>query len=170
VRLVAVTFAAVALTSATPGQWRTFRANGVSFRYPLGWVATSAPLTPVTSPQQVIAVASYRLPTDVAGADGCEPKQALDAMPAGGAFIYGFEYGQVSARLGIRLSEFPPRPVHFALGRPTHSDCFGQTPRYMFRFSDAGHAFQLEVTLGGHTSQATRAALLRVLDSFQANR
>lgn len=165
VRLVAL---ALALALATPAaaHWLTFHANGVSYRYPPAWFATSTPLTAVTSPQQTIALASYPFPTDISGADGCEPKEALAALPPDGALIYGWEYGQVSTRLGIRPNVFLPRPTHFTLPKPTQSECLGRT--YMLRFSDAGWAFQIQIALGSHASRATRTAALRVLDSFRA--
>ena len=132
--------------------------------YPPGWHATAAPLTAVTSPQQILAVASYPLPRDNAGADGCEPRQALDRMPPGGAFVYGWEYGQLSVNLGIRPRDFPPRPAHFTLTNLAQYECMGRS--YMLRFSDGGWAFQIHVALGRRATAATRAAVLRTLDSF----
>jgi hypothetical protein len=37
----------------------------------------------------------------------------------------------------------------------------------MIRFSDRGWAFQIHVYLGSRASAATRATVLRVLDSFR---
>ena len=160
---------AFALTALTPSHWHTFHSNGVSFRYSPGWVATAEPLTAVTSPQQIIALASFTFPKDVAAADGCDPKEALDRMPPTGAFVYGWEYGQVSARIGILPSEFPPRPTHFKLTALAHYECLGQKPTYRLRFSDAGWAFQIHVALGNKATAATRTAVLRTLDSFSAS-
>lgn len=80
------------LLTGCGASWQTFRADRVSIRYPPGWFATSRPLTPVISPRQVVAVASYPLPRGNSGADGCEPKEALDRLPASGTFIFGWEY------------------------------------------------------------------------------
>ena len=132
-------------------------------RYPRGWHATSARLTPVTGPVQVLAVASYLLPHDDRGADGCEPKEALDRLPPGGAFIFGWEYG--SARDAGKL---PPRPKHFKLDDFAGFECLG--PSYVLRFREAGRYFQIHVALGPHAGAQTRVTVLRVLDSFRATR
>jgi hypothetical protein len=160
--------AAFLLVWASPAGWRTFHAGGVWFRYPPGWVATRAPLTAVTSPKQVIALASYRFAADVALADGCEPKEAIDLLPANGVFIYGWEYGRVLSREGLRPSDFPPRPAHFALADPSQDECLGGAPGFRLRFSDNDLAFQVEVVIGRHASASTRADALQALDSFHA--
>jgi hypothetical protein len=159
--------ASFALLAGPPPHWRSFDSNGVSYRYPPGWVATAASLTAVTSPQQIIALASFPFPTNVAGADGCEPKEALDRMPANGTFIFGWEYGQLGAQLGIRPRDFPPRPKHFALTNLAQYECMGRS--YMLRFSDRGWAFQIHIYFGNRANAATRAIALRVLDSFKVN-
>lgn len=169
-RLLALSLAGLALTSPTPMSWRTFSADGVSVRYPPGWFATAQPLTAVTSPQQVIAIASYRYRPDIARADGCEPKEAFDKLPATGAFIYGWETGQLSARIGIRASDFPPRPKHFKLTGFGHYDCLGVAPGYMLSFSDHDNAFTIEIAFGKRATPATRATVLRILDSFTSKR
>lgn len=157
-RLLAVLAGAVALTG---GGWPTFHAQGVSVRYPPGWFASAQRLTPVTSPPQILAVASYPLPRNSDGADGCEPKEALDSMPPNGAFIFGWEYGRNTYR-----PAFPPRPRHFRLKNLGSYECVG--PSYMLRFRQAGRFFQIHVVLGRHASNARRAAVLRLLDSFSA--
>ncbi len=140
--------------------WRTFHARGITVHYPPGWFATATRLTPVTSPPQILAVASYRLPPDSGGADGCQPKAALDRLPPTGAFIFGWEYGRDTFRRA-----FPPRPKHFSLKNYASYECMG--PSYMLRFRQAGRFFQIHVVLGRHASRAT---VLRVLDSFNATR
>ena len=140
VRLLAVVLTALAF-AVTPPSWRTFQAEGISVRYPPSWFATARPLTPVTSPGQALAVASYPLPRSNARANGCEPKEALDRMSPAGAFVFGWEYGDLSARAGIRPRDFPPRPEHFKLRGFAPYECLG--PSYMLRFSDAGRAFQV---------------------------
>jgi hypothetical protein len=160
----AVLLGAVALGTALPG-WHTFSANGLSVRYPPGWFATRQPLTPVTSPPQVLAVASYLLPRNDRGADGCEPKEALDRMPPTGAFIFGWEYGSVSGRT---LRQFPPRPKHFKLTRFAHFECLG--PSYVLLFRQVGRFFQIHVAFGRRASRTTRATVLRILDSLSVRR
>jgi hypothetical protein len=152
--------AVLALATACSSTSKTFRAQGISVQYPSWWHATDARLTPVTSPVQVLAVASYPLPHDNRGADGCMPKQALDALPQDGAFIYGWEY---SSPQGER---FPPQPKHFALKNFAGFECLG--PSYVFLFRDAGRFFQVHVALGPRASPYTRATVLRILDSFRA--
>src|SRR5579864_2392923 len=85
-----------AFTTGTSLRWHTFRAGGISVRYPPGWFATAQPLTAVTAPRQALAVASYRYRADIAGSDGCEPKEASDRLPPNGAFIFGWESDQRS--------------------------------------------------------------------------
>ena len=158
-RLLALLVSALALTGAS---WHTFRAHGVSVRYPPGWFATARGLTPVTSPQQILAVASYRLPRGSGGANGCQPKEALDRMPLTGAFIFGWEYGPRSKR------DFPLRPKHFRLTHYARYECLG--PSYMLRFRQAGRFFQLHVAFGRRASRATRATVVHILDTFSAKR
>jgi hypothetical protein len=134
--------------------WLSFHAHGVSVGYPRGW-----DVTPVTSPAQVLAVASYRLPRGPGGADGCEPKEALDRLPPRGVFIYGYEYGYGRRR------DFPPRPRRFRLTRFAPYECLG--PSYMIRFREAGRFFQIHVAFGRRAGPAIRATALRILDTFR---
>jgi hypothetical protein len=159
-RIMLLVLAVAALATACSSSSKTFRSEGVSVRYPSWWYATAAPLTPVTSPVQVLAVASYPLPHDDRGADGCMPKEALDALPPDGAFIYGWEY---SSPQGER---FPPKPRHFRLKNFAGFECLG--PSYVFHFRQAGRFFQVHVAVGQRASAYTRATVLRILDSFSA--
>jgi hypothetical protein len=168
--IVAIAFViAAALTAsvASGSEWVTFRAHGVSVRHPPSWHATARQLTPVDDPPQVLALASYRLPTDYTGANGCQPKEALERMPPTGAFIFGWEYSQPSAR-GIRVRDFPPRPKRFRLTGFSRYECVG--PSYMLRFREAGRFFQVHVFLGPKVGPAKRATVVRILDSFKARR
>ena len=61
---------------------------------------------------------------------------------------------------------FPPRSKRFALTHFERFECLG--PSYLLRFRQAGRYFQIHVSLGAHTTRATRAAVLQVLDSFSA--
>jgi hypothetical protein len=149
--------------AGTPVQWHTFRARGIGVRYPPGWFATAQPLTAVTAPQQILAVASYRFRPDIARADGCEPKEAFDRLPPTGAFIFGWESGEVSP--------LPPRrPKHFKLTGLGHHECLGVGPGYMLSFSDNGRAFTVEIAFGKRATSKTRASVLRILNSFTAKR
>src|SRR5690348_10242518 len=158
-------FALVCVGVATAsGSWRTFHHDHISIRYPRAWYATSARLTPVTGPAELLAVASYRLPSGDQGADGCEPKQALAHLPPTGVFIYALDYGDLQGTTGA-LRAFPPRPRHFILPRIFSSGCLG--PSYLFRFREAGRFFQVYVVLGTHATPSTRSNALQVLDSFR---
>jgi hypothetical protein len=160
----ALVVAVLALATGAPAGWHTYRGDGVSISYPPGWTATARPLTAVTSPGQAIALGSYRFPTDSAGADGCEPREALDALPPRGAFIFGWDYGQLS---GAELrGSFPPQPRRVRLTGLGDYECMGHS--YALRFRAAGRAFQIHVYLGPRAGAATQATVLRILDSFRA--
>jgi len=154
----------LAVVVGVPSSWHTHRGDRISIRYPPGWTATNRPLTAVTSPGQLVAIGSYRFPTSIAGADGCEPKEALDAIPAGGAFIFGWDYGQLP-QAEMRKS-FPPKPREFKLTGLANYECMGHS--YMVRFRSAGRAFQIHIYLGPKATVATRTTVLRILDSFHA--
>jgi hypothetical protein len=115
----------------------------------------------------MLAVASYSLPRDNSGADGCQPKEALDRLRATGAFIFGWEYANAT-RTGMRLRDFPPRPKRFALTSFGQYECMG--PGYMTSFKEAGRLFQIHIAFGQRASAATRRTALRVLDSFEVKR
>lgn len=156
-------FVAVGLATA-PGSWRTFRHDHVSIRYPRAWYATSARLTPVTGPAELLAVASYPPPSGDRGADGCEPEKALAGLPRTGTFIYALDYGDLRGTTGA-LRSFPRRPRHFSFPRLFRSGCLG--PSYIFRFRQASRFFQVYVVLGTRATRSTRSTVLRVLDSLQ---
>jgi hypothetical protein len=165
-RLAVLVPAVLTVAATTPPSWHTFHSDGVSVRYPPGWHATAAAMTPVTYPPQVLAVASFPLPRDANGADGCEPKQALDRLPAAGAFLFGWEYATPSPFGKISTSDFAPRPPHFRLGHFAHYECLG--PSYLVRFRQAERYFQIHIAFGARATPAIRRTALEVLDSFSA--
>jgi hypothetical protein len=142
------------------GGWSTFHAHDVTVRYPSTWHATSRPLTAVTSPAELFAVASFPFPSHPAS-NGCEPTGVLARLGSRGAFIAVIEYAGA-----VRRSDFPQRPAHFTLDRIGNYECFGRGYRILFRA--AGRFFQAQVDFGRRATPATRAAALRVLDSFRA--
>jgi len=173
-RLLALVFGVLTVTATTAcghggssSEWRTLRTDCVSIRYPPGWHATKQPLTPVSDPPQVLAVASYPLPRDSSGANGCQPKEALERLPLTGAFIFGWEYANPK-RPGLRERDFPPRSKRFTLTGFAQYECAG--PGCMARFRDAGRLFQIHIAFGRQASAATRRTALRVLDSFRVER
>lgn len=145
-----------------PHGWRVYRRDGISVRYPPRWFATARRLTPVTAPAQILAVASFPLPTSDAGADGCEPRQALARLPPDGAILYGWDAGIPGS--GRVAAAFPPRPRRFRLVHVSLDGCLGRS--YSFRFRQDGRLFQLYVVLGHRAGSRTRATVLRILDSF----
>jgi hypothetical protein len=155
--------AALAVGCASSEHLKTFRDDRVSVRYPSDWDATRRRLTPVTSPVQVLAVASYRLPHGNRRAYGCSPKEALDHIPSSGVFIFGWEYDRPGLT-GVRRSDFPPRPDHFELKDFTESECLG--PGYVLSFRERGRLFQVHVVLGPAAGAAERERAVQVLDSF----
>jgi hypothetical protein len=162
-RVFAILVVVLALAGCGSSGWRTWQGRGVSVRIPRGWHATGTRLTPVTWPVQFLAVASYPLPADDRGADGCEPKAAVDRLPADGAFLFGWEYA--GAPDGpIRKADFPLRPHRFQLVHLGRYECLDHS--YLIRFRASGRYFQLHVLLGRHASTQTRKLTLRVLDSL----
>jgi len=87
-------------------------------------------------------------------------------MPPNGAFIYGWEYGDLRGRIGARARDFPKRPEHFRLSGFARYECLGRS--YMLRFRESGRFFQIHIAFGTRASTATRTAALRILDSFRA--
>jgi hypothetical protein len=170
-RALLVTVAALFAAGAAWGSsanWLLYKSHGVTLRFPPSWHATTVPLTHVTDPVQIVAIASYPLPDSNRGDDGCQPKEALDHLPATGAFIYGWEDPADSVFGPPRASDFPVRPAHFKLTGYGQYECSG--PGYMLAFRDSGRFFQLHVALGRRASAATRQEVLRILDSFRAKR
>ena len=160
-RLCTALASATILCVSAPGGPHVWRARGVSVRLPPGWHATAVALTPVGYPQ--FAIASYPLPRGDRGADGCEPKAALDRLPATGVFIFAWEF----SRSGPTLS-FPRQPRHFRLSRFARYECLG--PSYRLRFRAAGRYFQVHVVLGKRANRRTRRLALRTLDSLVVRR
>jgi hypothetical protein len=154
-------FLTAGVASAGAARWTTFHASGVSISYPPGWHATARPLTNVTSPVQVLAVASFRFPKSPRP-NGCEPAATLAAMQPRGALIYVIEYGSGSAK------DFPPRPARLKLTRFGRAECFG--PSYAILFRQAGRYFQVQVAFGRTATRATRTTALRIVDTFVARR
>lgn len=161
-----VVLLAAGCASSSTVSWKTFRDDGVSLRIPSDWHATRHRLTPVVSPVQVLAVASYPLPDGKAGADGCSPKEALDRLPADGVFLFGWEYDR-PALTGVRKGDFPPRPAHFRLGNRIGFECLG--PSYVVHFRQGDKLLQIHVVLGREVGDAERETALRVLDSIRVS-
>jgi len=163
VRLPVLALAVLALTGASPANWLSFRAEEVSVHYPPGWHTTARPLTPVSYPPQVLAVASFPFPReDQTIGSSCGPAGTLAKLATSGALIYVIE------NTGIRPVLFPARPKRFRLTGFARYECLG--PSYLLRFHEAGRSFQIDIAFGPRAGPATRATVLRILDSFSAKR
>ena len=152
--------AATLAPSATSGGSRTLRTDSVTVRYPAAWHATTRPLSLVTSPGELLAVASFPFPAEPKP-DGCAPAGTLAAMPPSGALIVVLYYGK-----NLDNARFPPRPSHFKLGPARQYECFGARRSYSILFKQANRYFQIMVAFGNRAGPRTRATVLSVLDNF----
>jgi hypothetical protein len=164
VKLLGLTAAVLVLIQAGSSGWVTFRTDGVRIRHPADWYATTRPLTPVTSPETILSVASFAFPEDPRW-NGCRPAGTLAAKQPSGAVIFVIEYGEVKSR-GFTLRAFPPRPVRFKLRSFAHYECHGRS--YQIRFRESGRYFQVFASFGRRATLSTRATVLRILNTFNA--
>ena len=114
-------------------------------------VRDASPLTPVTSPVQALAVASYRLREEMPERDGCSPKAALDRLPPDG----------VSSSAGSTTAPGWPRPEKRlpTAGRPLRVE--GPDRLRVSRPELRGHVsrggdFQIHVVLGSKAEGRAR--------------
>lgn len=146
---------------ATSSGWITFSTDGVRIQHPIGWYATARPLTPVASPRQLMAVASFAFPADTRP-NGCRPAGTLARKQPSGTVIFVIDYGALNPSRGT----WPQRPTHFKLGSFANYECFGRS--YQARFREAGRHFQVFVSFGRRATPSMRSTALRVLDTFTA--
>jgi hypothetical protein len=160
VRLVAITSVAVVLTAcADTGGTETFTDHGVTFVVPPGWSVTG--FSRSVWPRRLVA-ASYRVgAADVEG--DCGGLEAVQRLPAGGAYIVLIDYGAGSAS----LRDFPDAlPVAtLAEGQLAEFECFGRS--FAFRFRSAGRALQAHVGVGQDATRERRAEALALLNSIR---
>jgi hypothetical protein len=158
--IVCALIAALVFTGAAAASgWVTFRIDGVRVRHPADWSATARQLTPVTSPRQLLAVASFPF-SENPRSNGCRPAGTLREKQPAGVVLFVIEYGEDNP------SAFPRRPNEFRLRAFGNYECYGRS--YQVRFREAGRYFQVFVSFGREASRSTRAAALRVLNSFTA--
>ena len=134
------------------------RKSGLVFAYPALWSATRTRLDAITSPPQLVAVASYPL-AERPSKDSC-PHAALAQRPADGVFVQlREETNRHSAQ------SFPGRPRHFQLPKLSPVECYG--PRSAaIRFRVAGRGFYAFVSFGPRATATTRRTTLRILDGL----
>jgi hypothetical protein len=142
------------------------RADGLTFRVPVGWHVAAHSLTPhLTNPRELFTAGTGRL---VARPARCAhvPSAALAAMGGGDVLV------SVQERFGSD-SAFPPRPGRFGLDGPVMSDaasCAGPHPAfesYWFGFRDRGRGFHVLVAVGRSASEARVQEALGILDSMR---
>lgn len=134
------------------------RDDAVRMSTPAGWTWREDPVPNLGEPRILFAAGTWPFP---AGGE-CGPNPALEALPAGGAFVWLLEY-----RTPSRLEDFPSRPYPLALrGDPEVTECSTAHPTYLLRFRDGFRMFQLQVALGDAATEATGRDVLDVLNSM----
>lgn len=132
--------------------------DGLAVTIPEGWRFDDDPTRPI-EPENVFAFGSWPFP------DGgvCAPFDALDELPADGAFAWLIEYHGTD-----HPEEFLPRPDRFDLADFRYPrGCDWRVPQYQFRFVDSGRMFQWQVALGPEVPDEVRREVLASLDSLR---
>ena len=179
--LVAACLCAIAISTAgcatdTPTSTDTKQTGGGAARVSLGdaistirlpgWHITTPRITALGYPAERLLLTSY--PARRGG--DCAPDSAARDLPADGALIYAFEYRREvgSPWTGLRRTDFPPRPAHFALRKRDLGmyECW-RVPSYLIRFRSADRPFQVHIALGAHATSARRAQVLEILDGLR---
>jgi hypothetical protein len=132
---------------------------GINVQLPASWTFRDASAGPMGA-FTLFAVGSWSFPVGE-DADGCAPRPALEAVPARGVFLW---WQELAIAKGV-----PRRPKRFQLGRPSAPECVG-APTYLIDFLQAGRPFQVQIRFGSHAPRSLRRTVLRVLDSFGAQR
>ena len=136
------------------------RAAGLAWQMPLPpWRRYDWPLTSAATERLMLGTFELeRGPPDA----NCTPRAALEAMPAGGAFIYVFEYLDLADRWKRGI---PERDGELALGPETPYECMG-TSR-MVAWQERGRAFQAHVYLGPRAGPRLERDVRSILNSIQ---
>jgi hypothetical protein len=109
-----------------------------------------------------LALGTFDVPP--APPDGnCTPRAAIDAMPSDGAFIFLWEYVDITTPA---LEDFPPRAGPMTLGPEIAYECMGESR--MVAWQDRGRAFQAHVYFGPRATAGVRRDALSILNSIQA--
>jgi hypothetical protein len=134
---------------------------------PPGWHRIDRPLTGVTYPRQVLAVATYPVALGHPPR-GCTPTAALRQMPAGGVLLQIVEYSPRAAGHPVRVPRLPRRPRRFSYADAAYGpfECAG--PSFKFVYRQDGHALQAQVWMRRRTvDPRRREEALRILDRFE---
>ncbi|MBA3366919.1 MAG: hypothetical protein H0U03_14250 [Actinobacteria bacterium] len=157
----------------TPAGWRKHHAPelGLSATVPDDWQLADKPLTNVSYPREVLALATY--PLEGGGKGGGSPcvaiKRDLEALPQDGALIWLLEYrpsrGDVWADLP--RSRFPPRPDTYTLSREDLQPGCNAVLGFNTTFRDADRPFQLWLMFGEKVSDARLAEVGQILRALR---
>jgi hypothetical protein len=140
--------------------WKSARRK-LRFQPPTGWFVYGHRLTSVGAPREQLTFGSFPLPKAPPDRN-CTPTQAIDAMPADGAFAFVFEYRGLNRRQRARFPGYPRFSLR-AKDRRAY-ECFGES--WQFRWRDRGRPFQAHAYLGPDASAPRRAELLAALRSI----
>jgi hypothetical protein len=134
------------------------RDDAVRLSTPATWTWREDPVPNLGEPRILFATGTWDFPS---GGE-CGPDPALEDLPADGAFVWLLEY-----RIPSNFDDFPPRPDPLSLsGQPVVSECATAHPSYLLRFRDGFRYLQFHVALGSAATEATRRAVIDVLNSM----
>lgn len=124
--------------------------------YPETWSRAKDQLTKLGSPNELLALATFRLRQG----GGCAPKTALREAGSHDAIVFLVEL------TATRGKKPPPRPPTFEpVPDPQMNECWDtRVASYLFR--DSGGRFQADVWLGDDATEATAQDAIDILDSL----
>lgn len=141
------------------------RARGLRFQPPAGWHVYPHRLTAAVAPRDQLAFGSFPL-RRAAAERNCTPRQAIRALPAGGAFVFAFEYRGLNRRQRLRFPAYAKLELR---SQPVRAyECFGESR--LFRFRLQGRVFQAHVYLGPRATPERRAEVEAALRSIAVTR
>lgn len=130
---------------------------------PPGWHRIQRPITSVISPRQLLAAATYPI-VFAHRPESCQPRAAVNQMPADGVLLQIIEYVPPRSGRPLRL---PRRPRRFSYEDAVYApfECAGRS--FQFAYEQGGHALQAQVWMKLATVDPHyRAEALRILDNF----
>lgn len=146
--------------------WTTYRdgARAFSVSFPSGWHRARRGLTPhLTDPAKVLALTTYPLPHSPGRRCAHVPEAAARKLGSHDALLVIDEIRRPPKALGVGRGLGDPQ-------RTELSQCAGRNDieEHQVDFVDVGRGFTALVAFGRDVSQARRAAVARVLRSFDA--
>ena len=131
---------------------------------PPGWHAIERPITSVVNPRQLLAAATYPI-VFAHPPESCQPRAAVNQMPADGILLQIIEYVPPRSGRSLRL---PRRPHRFSYEDATYApfECAGRS--FQFAYEQDGHALQAGIWMKLATVDPhRRAEALRILNNFE---